>query len=105
MVAEEESIKYGMLFAGGLLSDGMFDPSVDPINYLAHVKVPILMINGNQDALFPIETSSKTMYDLLGSEDKKFKTYNGGHDLFGLVSAEVKGDVLKWMDDHLGPVD
>jgi serine/threonine protein kinase/dienelactone hydrolase len=106
MVAEEKRIKYGMLFAGGLLSDGLFDPSVDPINYLAYVKVPTLMINGNQDALFPIETSSKAMYDLLiGSEDTQFKTYDGGHSLFGLVSAEVKGDVLKWMDEHLGPVD
>jgi len=105
IVAEEERIKYGMLFAGGLLSDGMLDPSVDPINYLKHVKVPIFMINGNQDALFPIETSAKAMYDLLGSEDTQFKTYDGGHSLFGLVSAEVKGEVLKWMEDHLGPVE
>jgi predicted esterase len=105
IVAEEERIKYGMLFAGGLLSDGTLDPSVDPINYLKHVKVPIFMINGNQDALFPIETSAKAMYDLLGSEDTQFKTYDGGHSLFGLVSAEVRGEVLKWMDDHLGPVE
>ncbi|UCC98892.1 MAG: protein kinase [Phycisphaerales bacterium] len=105
LVAEEERIKYGMLFAGGLISDGVFDPSVNPIDYLAHVQVPILMINGDQDAIFPIETSSKAMYDLLGSEDKQFRTYDGGHSLFGLVSSEVKDDVLKWMDKHLGRVD
>ncbi len=105
MVAEEERIKYGMLFGGGLLNDGLFDATIDPINYLAHVKVPVLMINGLLDSIFPIETSARAMYDLLGSEDKQLKTYNGGHDLFGLISAEVKGDVLKWMDEHLGRVD
>jgi hypothetical protein len=65
------------------------------------------MINGLQDAIFPIETSARAMYDLLGSQDKLFLTYDGGHDLWGLISPKIKGDVLKWMDDdkHLGPVD
>jgi len=105
MRVEQERIKYGMLLGGGLLSANIFKPQVDPINYLKHVQAPVLMINGLMDSLYPIETSSRAMYDLLGSEDKEFKTYNGGHDLFGLISAEVKGDVLKWMDEHLGPVD
>jgi pimeloyl-ACP methyl ester carboxylesterase len=106
MVAEEKRIKYGMLFAGGLVSDDLFDATVDPINYLAHVKAPVLMINGDQDALFPYETSQKPMFDLLGSQDKSFLPYSGGHGLWGLISPEIKGGVLKWMEDdkHLGPV-
>jgi pimeloyl-ACP methyl ester carboxylesterase len=105
MRVEQQRIKYGMLFGGGLLGPNIWRPQVDHFNYCGHVRAPVLMINGLQDSIFPIETSARAMYDLLGSEDKEFKTYNGGHDLFGLVSTEIKGDVLKWMDKHLGPID
>jgi dipeptidyl aminopeptidase/acylaminoacyl peptidase len=105
MVAEEKRVKYGMLFAGGLLNDGLFDATTDPMNYLGHVKAPVLMINGDQDSIFPFETSQKPMFDLLGSQDKRFLPYSGGHGLWGLISPEIKGKVLEWMDEHLGPVD
>jgi serine/threonine protein kinase/pimeloyl-ACP methyl ester carboxylesterase len=105
MRVEQKRIKYGMLFGGGLFSVNIWRPQVDNINYCGHVKAPVLMINGLQDALFPIETSARAMYDLLGSQDKLFLTYDGGHSLWGLISPKIKGDVLKWMDEHLGPVD
>ncbi|MHC4567682.1 MAG: protein kinase domain-containing protein [Planctomycetota bacterium] len=105
MVAERKRIKYGILLGGGLIDEGLYEARVDPINYLGHVEAPALMIGGTMDAIFPHETSQQPMFDLLGSKDKEFETYEGGHGLFGLVSTQVKSKVLKWLDEHLGPVD
>lgn len=105
LAAEADRIKFAMLFVGGLIGDDLLHERVDPIHYLSHIHMPALMINGTVDSIFPFETSAKPMYDLLGSEDKKLITFAGGHNLWGLVGTEVKGDILKWLDEHLGPVE
>jgi len=103
--AEAQRIKYAMLFVGGLVADNLAHERVDPIHHLPHIRVPALMINGTMDSIFPLETSARPMYDLLGSKDKKLITFAGGHNLWGLVGTEVKGDVLRWLDEHLGAVE
>jgi dienelactone hydrolase len=105
LATESDRIKFAMLFVGGLIGDNLLHERVDPIHYLPHIRMPVLMINGTMDSIFPFETSAKPMYDLLGSEDKKLITFAGGHNLWGLVGTEVKGDILRWMDDRLGPVE
>lgn len=105
LAAEADRIQYAMLFVGGLIVDGAFHERVDPIHFLPHIEMPVLMINGTLDSIFPFETSAKPMYDLLGSQDKKMITFAGGHNPWGLVGAEVKGDILQWMDEHLGAVE
>jgi hypothetical protein len=63
------------------------------------------MVNGVHDGFFPLETSVEPMRKFLGSTDKELKVYDGGHGMFGLFFWQVRDDVLKWMDEHLGPVD
>ncbi|MFB0553400.1 MAG: SUMF1/EgtB/PvdO family nonheme iron enzyme [Phycisphaerae bacterium] len=104
MLAVEERIGSGILLLGGFPA-WKLDPAVDPINFAPRVKVPVLIISGEVDSLFPIETSARPMHDFLGSADKELKTYDGGHDIFVPFGQQIKGDVLDWMDRYLGPVD
>jgi hypothetical protein len=78
-------------------------PEVDQINYLPRVKQPIRVLNGIYDMFFPIETSEKPMFALLGTpaEDKKNIIYASGH----LVSrTDFMRETLNWYDKYLGPV-
>jgi dipeptidyl aminopeptidase/acylaminoacyl peptidase len=78
-------------------------PEVDPLNFLPHVKIPVLMLNGKNDSYFPVETSQKPMFKLLGvdDKDKKMIVYEGGH----LVpKSEVAKESLYWFDKYLGTV-
>jgi fermentation-respiration switch protein FrsA (DUF1100 family) len=78
-------------------------PEVDPLNFLPRVKIPVLMLNGKNDTFFPLETSQKTMFQLLGTaeKDKKILIYEGGH----LVpKPELMKHSLLWFDQYLGPV-
>jgi len=106
MLAVEERIKLGILVACGF-PDSQRPPAADPLNFARHVKVPVLMINGEHDFIFPVETSLKPMFEFLGTpqEDKAYILYPGGHGLMTIFSRQVKGDVLGWLDRYLGPVD
>jgi dienelactone hydrolase len=106
ILAVEERIKLGILVAGGF-GGRQYPPATDPFNFAPHVKVPVLMINGEHDFIFPVETSQKPMFEFLGTpaEDKAHILYPGGHGLMTLFSRQVKGDVLGWLDRYLGPVD
>jgi serine/threonine protein kinase/formylglycine-generating enzyme required for sulfatase activity len=109
MLAVEERIKLGILVVGGF-RDWQCPPAAepaDPFNFAPHVKVPVLMINGEHDFIFPFETSLKPMFEFLGTpqEDKAHILYPGGHGLMTIFSRQVKGDVLGWLDRYLGPVD
>jgi len=106
MLAVEGRIKVGLLMLGGLPQYERH-PAIDEINFAPRVKVPVLMINGREDVIFPLKTSQIPMFELLGTadEDKKHEIYPGGHGLLGLFSRQIRGDVLGWLDRYLGPVD
>jgi dienelactone hydrolase len=106
MLTTEDRIKLGIFVVGGFSSDER-PPAADPINFAPHVKVPVLMINGREDIIFPVKASQIPMFEFLGTddEDKKHILYPGGHGLLGLFSRQIKGDVLGWLDRYLGLVD
>jgi eukaryotic-like serine/threonine-protein kinase len=62
------------------------------------------MLNGKHDMFFPVETSQKPMFDLLGTpvKDKKIFVYESGH----LVPrTDFVRETLVWYDQYLGAVD
>ncbi|HEY5771951.1 MAG TPA: hypothetical protein VIS75_04950, partial [Chitinophagaceae bacterium] len=78
-------------------------PEVDPLNFFPRVKIPVLMLNGKNDTFFPLETSQKPMFRLIGTpdKDKKIILFEGGH----LVpKSELMKESLSWYDKYLGPV-
>jgi len=105
MLTVEERIKLGILVVGGLPYCKLA-PAADPINFAPRVKVPVVIVGGEQDYIFPVETSLRPLHKLLGSAHKELKTYAGGHgSLLALFSRQITGDVLDWLDRYLGPVD
>jgi pimeloyl-ACP methyl ester carboxylesterase len=70
--------------------------------YLPHIHVPVLMINGEADEIFPVRESQKPMFDLLlGAPARERYVYPGGRHV---LPAEVKAArVFDWFDRHLGP--
>ncbi len=102
MPAVEKRIKTVVLNVGGMEMQKAL-PEADQINFLPRILQPVLMLNGKHDMFFPIETSQKPMYSLLGTpkEKKKMIIYESGH----LVPrADFVKETLLWYDKYLGPV-
>jgi dienelactone hydrolase len=100
--AVEPRIKVCILAKGGLDFKRSL-PEVDVINFVSHVKQPVLMLNGRYDFFFPLESNQKPFYRLLGSvkDQKKHLLYETGHDL---PRNELIKEMLNWLDQYLGPV-
>jgi len=101
--AVEKRIRAVVLNVGGMSMERTL-PEVDQINYLPRVTQPVLMLNGQYDNYFPLETAQKPMFRLLGTapDDKKIIIYPSGH----LVPrVEFIKETLSWLDKYLGPVE
>ena len=100
--ALERRIKVIVLLSGG------FDPSkklpeVEEINFAPRVTVPVLMINGQYDHFFPLESSQKPMFRFLGTpqKDKRHAVFDAGHVP---PHDQMIREILDWLDRYLGPV-
>jgi len=107
LLAVEKRFKTGILAMGGLLGGVESMPSGQPANFAPRINIPILMVNGKEDVIFPYETSHVPLYKLLGTseEDKKHITYPGGHHVIGSSRVQMQKDIIAWLDKYLGPVD
>jgi len=109
LLALEPRIKTGVLMSGGLIgpiqSRDILSPEINPATFAPHVRVPVLMINGHDDVLFPYETAQVPLFNLLGSpaNKKKHKTYPGSHSIFGSYDELVR-DTDDWLNEQFGPI-
>jgi hypothetical protein len=64
----------------------------------------MLLINGRDDFLFPLEISQRPLLALLGTpeKDKKLVLLDGGHIV--PRSKDIIRETLDWFDRYLGPV-
>ena len=76
----------------------------DAINYVSRITMPVLMLNGEFDYLFSVETYQKPPFERLGApvEDKRYRTFDAGH--VPLPRNQVLRETLDWLDKYLGPV-
>jgi eukaryotic-like serine/threonine-protein kinase len=100
--ALERRIKVIVLVGGG------FDPAkklpeVEEINFAPRVTMPVLMINGQYDHFFPLESSQMPMFRFLGTpqKDKRHAVFDGGHIP---PHDQMIREILDWLDRYLGPV-
>lgn len=102
MLAVEKRLKVGVVCLTGLKSQPHL-PEVDPFHYLPRISIPMLMLNGEYDPLYPVETAQRPFYELLGTpeEDKDWIRFEGGHLVPNVVLAK---ETLAWLDRYLGPV-
>jgi len=101
ILAVEDRLKAAVLVIGGLETGRR--PEVNNSSYIRKVKIPALMLSGKYDMAFPYETSSKPMFDLMGTpvEDKVQKIYETDH--FVPQNEYIK-EILAWLDRYLGTV-
>ena len=102
LTAMEKRFHVAVLWFGGCDTLRVL-PEADPMNFAPRVKVPVLMVNGRYDFVFPLETCQEPMFRVFGTkaQDKKHVLYEGGH-VPPLL--RVKKDTLDWLDEYLGPV-
>jgi formylglycine-generating enzyme required for sulfatase activity/dienelactone hydrolase len=102
--AVEKRIKAVILSSGGFLPTIHNLPEADPINFVTHVTIPVIMLGGRYDDSFPLESSQRPLFHLLGTpgKDKKHVIYEGGHGAF--PRPDAVRECLEWLDRYLGPV-
>ena len=98
MLAVEPRFKAGVLYVAGL-SLRPTQPVVEPLNFAPRVRVPVLMLNGQNDHIYPLETQSLPLFKLLGSDVKDQIISPGGHFV---PQDELIRESLGWLDTHVG---
>src|SRR4029453_11561370 len=58
----EERSKTAVLPPGGF-TYRLMPPEADALNYVSRLKIPVLMIGGRHDFVFPLETSQKPIFE------------------------------------------
>jgi len=106
MIAVESRVKTGILLLTGICACPRH-PASDPANFAPRVKIPILMIDGKGDSIFPYETAQKPLFDLLETPEslKKHVLFPGGHGIPWEYHKEYYREIVEWLDEHLGSVD
>ena len=91
-----------------LVSPGFYlqkhHPEVDQLNFAPRIKIPVLMINGRFDFLFPVKLSQEPMYRSFGTPPnlKRRVVYDTGHDIPRVD--DIYKESLDWLDRFQGPV-
>lgn len=103
VLALEPRLKAAVLISSGIVRVETPHPLADFVNYAPRITIPVLMINGRMDHLFPYRTSQQALLDLLGTERsaKEHIVYDGGHYQYRRNS--VARNVTDWFDRYLGP--
>jgi len=101
--ALEGRLKVAVLLDGGL-TFAPRAPEVDEMNFVPRVKLPVLMVSGQFDFIYPPETSQLPFFRLLGTteKDKKRIVLDTAHDVM-LLRSQAGREVLDWLDRYLGP--
>lgn len=78
-------------------------PEVQRQNYLPRVTQPVLFITGRDDFTFPLESSQKPFFELLGTptDDKRHLALEWGH--IPPHDPQLIRAHLEWTDRWLGP--
>jgi dienelactone hydrolase len=99
-LSQEPRVRAAVLAEGGLGSHRKF-PEVDAINFVSRVRLPVLMLNGRNDFIFPVDTVQLPMFHLLGTPeaDKRYVQFDRGH---ANPSQLYIKEALDWFDRYLG---
>jgi dienelactone hydrolase/predicted Ser/Thr protein kinase len=103
-LALERRIKAAIMSSGGFQLSVKFLPENDTVNFVPHVTIPVLMLNGRYDDSFPLESSQLPFFRFFGTpaNNKKHVIYEGGHGVF--PRPDAVRECLDWLDKYLGPV-
>jgi eukaryotic-like serine/threonine-protein kinase len=102
---EQRRLKTVVFLDGGYFLD---QPPIggDQADFAPRLKLPALMVNGNDDYVFSVERSQNPFFRMLGAPDtdKRHVVLDTTHDVTDQHPALVKA-VLDWLDKNLGRVE
>jgi dienelactone hydrolase len=103
-LALDNRLRVAVLRLGGFPPWEM-PPAFDPLNFAPRAKIPVLMLNGRYDYIFPYETSQIPMFERFGThpEYKRHVLFETAHTFYGHRNEMIR-EVLDWLDRYLGPV-
>jgi DNA-binding winged helix-turn-helix (wHTH) protein/predicted esterase len=105
-LALESRVRAAVLISGGvpLAHAEPLHPMIDIVNYAPRIKIPVLMLNGRFDHVFPYEQSQKRLFALLGSapDKKSHVVLDTGH--FAFAPNTIAMHATDWFDRYLAPV-
>jgi eukaryotic-like serine/threonine-protein kinase len=106
LTALEERLKSVVLLDGGFFQFEHPLPGTDQADFAPRVTKPVLMVNGRYDWTFPLESSQKPLFDMLGTPaaDKRHVVFDTPHDV-RLRREDLVREVLGWYDKYLGKVE
>jgi eukaryotic-like serine/threonine-protein kinase len=102
MVATEPRFKLAIFHVGGFYFQHA-RPEAEALHFAPRVRVPSLMLNGRYDFFFPVDTSQRFMFQLIGTPEpnKRWVVYETSHTL--PRTAAMK-ETLAWLDKYFGSV-
>ena len=103
MLSMDQRFKAAVLVAGGLPMQSTSFPEIDPLNFTPRAHAPLLMLNGRDDFIFPLEISQVPLFRAWGApaEHKRHVLIESGHIP---PRSEIIKEALDWLDRYLGPV-
>jgi len=101
LLAQDERVKAAVLAYGGFWQQKGL-PEVEQINFAPRLRIPVLMLNGKYDFIFPVDTSQAPMFRLFQTpdKDKRHLLFETGHSV---PRKELVTETLRWFDRYLGP--
>jgi eukaryotic-like serine/threonine-protein kinase len=80
ILSTEPRFRGGILFGGGIHPIDR-EPEVEAQNFLPRVTMPILFLGGRNDFAFPLESSQRPFFEMLGTpaDARRHFVFEGGH--------------------------
>jgi class 3 adenylate cyclase/dienelactone hydrolase len=104
IVPLEERIATLMLWSGGFGAATPPEEAPAVVRAAEETEVPVLMLNGRHDFVYPYETHQRALFERLGTppELKRHVVWDAGH--LGPPIGEFIRENLDWLDQRFGPV-
>jgi len=79
-------------------------PDADALNYAGHITMPLLLLSGEHDFVYPLETVAKPLFERIGTsaDQKRHVVFNAGHMMF--PRGPMTEEILAWLNRYLAPV-
>jgi cephalosporin-C deacetylase-like acetyl esterase len=104
LLSLEERFKAVVLMSAALGGVPGF-PNPDALNYAARITMPVLLLSGRHDFVYPLETAARPLFERIGTshERKRHVVFDAGHMMF--PRGPMTQEILGWLNLHLGPVE
>ncbi len=97
-LATDSRFQAGVLVVGGAIG-GTVRNEINPTALAPFIKGPVLMLNGEFDNVFPLDSSVQPLFERVGSDDKELKLYPSAHGIDMKLWVPYAN---QWLDERLG---